>query len=1176
MDPFLSSRRVPVPIRFYSLFIACLLLNLPLKGQFDGVVRIWEDTLTLPTYLVHPPDVNPMFFRNQSYQGASRVIYPYPLQDNLSNDKKDVIYKAVYLENKYIKLCILPEIGGKLFYATDKTNGYEIFYRHRVIKPAIIGMLGAWISGGIEFCVFHHHRASTFLPVDYTLVQNKNGSSTIWIGETEPRHRMKWSIGITLYPDKSYIEVSGTLMNLTENTHSMLYWANVATHANDDYQIIFPPSTQIATYHAKNSFCHWPITQEPYVNRDYYSNGIDASWWKNHPEPVSFFAHNLKEGFLAGYDHGKNAGTMHVGNPYIVTGAKLWEWGPGPSGAMWDNQVLTDNGTPYAELMTGAYSDNQPDYSWIKPYEIKQFKQYWYPIRETNGIKTANLKGLLNLEVRSGDTLFIAANTTEKHKNARIRVMHKSNLLFEEDITIDPSEPYSHEIHLDDPVDEEDLCLILLDNQDNELIRYQPVHLEEVSELPEAVKPPLQPEEIKTIEELYLTGLRIKQFHNARMDPNDYFREALSRDPGDIRCNIQMGLSYKEQGYYEVAAGYFRKAIHRLTKEYTRPRDCEPLYHLGVILQKQGKYENAIDTLYRAVWDYSYRSASYYHLAQISTVKNDYHQALEHLDNCLINNSQNLSALNLKCAILRKTGKKEKAEEIANSVLDIDPLNFRALNEKYLLQNNLTAKDPEIYYPELLIRMIGENPESYLELVVEYLNSGLYDESIALLILAGRSGPERVKNYPTIYYYLGYLYHLKGKQSLAGENFRKARSLPTDYCFPYRLETMQVYQTALEYAPDDSRAHYYLGNLHFDKQPEKAMKEWEEAVSIEKDLSIAYRNLGWGYSNYLDDPEKAIEAYESAIQYNREQPRYYYELDLLYEKQGVRIEKRLKLLTENHQYLMKREDALIREIKVLVDAKEYDRAIQYLTDNFFHSQEGSRNLHEIHINAHLLRGLKRIRMDKYGEALDDFHRANEYPDNHQLGRAQNYTRNPQIEYYTGLAYELTNQPEKAKIHYEKATSDQRMNNQYIYYVGCACEKLNNPERADRIYEQLIMLGMESLSQANEVDFFAKFSEGSEANRRLASAYFMQGLGYLGKGTGAKAREMFEKTLELDPNHLWAKEMMVNHGYETPKQALETYSAAELRGTEFTSSAKPIKPSAFGGIVRLTNFNALRF
>jgi len=1122
--PIILSNWRKLQSRALVVSFACLVLNIPLNGQFDGIVKTREDTLILPTYLIHPADVNPMFFRNQSYQGASRVLYPYPLQDNLSNEKKDVVYKALFLENKFIKLCVLPEIGGRLFYATDKTNNYEIFYRQHVIKPAIIGMLGAWISGGIEFCVFHHHRASTFLSVDYTMTSNNDGSSTIWIGETEPRHRMRWIIGITLYPDKSYIEVSGSLINSTENINSILYWANVATHANSDYQIIFPPSTQVATYHAKNSFSHWPVTCEPYINRDYYSNKIDASWWKNHPEPVSFFAHNLKEGFLAGYDHGKNAGTMHIGNPHIVTGAKLWEWGPGPRGSMWDTEVLTDYDGPYAELMAGAYSDNQPDYSWIKPYEIKQFKQYWYPIRETSGVKNANLNGLLNLELKPGNNLFLAANTTEKFSNARIQLVQNDSLLFEEVINIDPSAPYSREIELSD-IDETGLKLILKDSYGNELISYQPLLKEGPIELPETVKPPLKPEEIETIEELYLTGLRIKQFHNARIDPTDYFLEALARDSGDIRSNTEMGIYYKNRGDYKMAAGYLRKAIHRLTKDYTRPRDCEPLYHLGLILQKQEKFNDAIDTLYRSLWDYEYRSAAYYHLAQIACLKKDLRQALEHLDNSLITNSQNISSLNLKCSTLRRLGKMEAAKNIAGIVLALDPINIRGLNEEYLIDNEMSGLNNENYQPGVVVHMLNNNPESYLEVAVDYLNCGFYDESIAILGLARNSSSLILQNFPTIYYYLGYLFHKTDNNKLAAENFLKARSLPTDYCFPYRLESLKVFQTALEYFPDDSRAYYYRGNLLYDRQPEEAMKDWHQAVKLERDLSIAHRNLGWGYLYFRNEPEKAIEAYETAILHNRKDPRYYYELDLIYEKQAVPMEKRRKLLVENHQYLIKREDALIREIKVLVHEGEYDIAIGYLGEYFFHSQEGSRDLHEIHVNAHLLRGLQCIRKGNYIKALNDFLTANEYPENQQLGRAQHYIRNAQIEYYIGLGYETTNQTVKAKQLFEQVILNPGNNTEYLYYVGLAYEKLNDYDNANHIFKQLIDIGTETLSQTDDVDFFSKFGEGTEMNRKQASAYFMQGLGHLGKKNLGKASEFFGKTLDLDPNHLWAKEFI---------------------------------------------------
>ena len=451
------------------LAAACTLVLLSLgRLVAEEPVRVWEEPLVLPTYKKAADNPNPMFFRGQSYQGASRVIYPYPAQDNLTSDKIDQQYKALYLENEYIKLCVLPEIGGRLFYATDKTNGYEMFYRQSVIKPAHIGMLGAWISGGIEWCVFHHHRASTFLPVDYKLSKNEDGSATIWIGEFEPRQRMRWTIGITLRPGSSAIEVDIRMFNRTPHTHSILYWANVATHVNEDYQVFFPPSTRLGTYHAKNQFIHWPIGRGTYLGRDY--DGVDVSWWKNHPSHTSIFAHDLKEGFLAGYDHGKHAGTMHVANPHVVPGAKLWEWGRENT---WDSQILTDSDGHYAELMAGAYSDNQPDYSWIKPGETKMARQTWYPLRDIRGVKAANEHAAVNLEVKDGKA-FVDVNVTREFEDAQITLIAREKPFFEKQITVSPAKPFTTEVALPEGIEETDIEFRLCTADHELLISYRP------------------------------------------------------------------------------------------------------------------------------------------------------------------------------------------------------------------------------------------------------------------------------------------------------------------------------------------------------------------------------------------------------------------------------------------------------------------------------------------------------------------------------------------------------------------------------------------------------------------------------------------------------------------------------------------------------------------------------
>lgn len=1099
---------------------------LVLLGAFPAAasaeVKMWEDTLELPTYLKGPDDPNPMFFRPLSYQGASRVVYPYPLQENLTNRRETKAWKALYLENEYIKLCVLPEIGGRLFYATDKTNGYEMFYRQHVIKPSNIGMLGAWISGGVEWCVFHHHRASTFLPVNYRLADNPiDGSKTIWIGEIEPRHRMKWSIGITLYPGRSIVEAVIRMVNRTPETHSILHWANVAVHVNDDYQVIFPPSTKYGVYHAKNEFVHWPVARDRYRGVDY--EGVDLSWWKNHPNPVSIFAHDLQEGFLAGYDHGRRAGLMHVANPHTVPGAKLWEWGPGPEGSMWDTKVLTDADGPYAELMAGAYSDNQPDYSWIKPYEVKTAVQTWYPLRETGGAKSANENAAVNLEVIDGRTIFLAFNVTQSHPGARVSLTAGDGVLLDERVDLDPATPYAIELPMPQYMEETGLEGALFSADGECLVRYRPETVEAPDELPPAVEPPPAPADIESAEELYFTGLRIKQFHNARLDPNAYFEEALRRDPLDSRCNIQLGLDAAARGLDGEAERFFKNAIERITKNYTRPRDCEAHYRLGVLLKRLGRPDEARDNLYRAAWDLEFRAAAYYQLAELNAQQGDMVKALECADESLAVNAINTRALTLRAAALRHLDRDEEAMRAAGRALGIDMLDFRAMNEHALALDALGRGLPAVSARREFERAIGDSPETRLEIAVEYRNAGMDGEAIRLLEDAVASETPGLCDYPTIHYYLAYLHERAGKPG-AAELYQKAAGMPHGFCFPFRLETRDVLARAIEVNPGDARAYYYLGNLMYDRQPHEAIGHWEKAVELEPSLAIAHRNLGWGYWYAGNDIEKAIAAYKRAIDANPDDPRYYVELDSLMERNGASAEARLAILRPNHETLTRLEPALTREILALVLAGEYDTAIECLDTHYFHIQEGNRGLHDIHVDAHLLRGLSRLDNDP-DAALEDFLRADDWPENHQVGRDRNYDRNPQIAYLAGAAYKASNQLDVAAAMFRRAAGEAGSrrggNGLLLYYRGLAQSELGDGDAAAECFNRLIESGQRSLEREDGEDFFAKFGGGETADARAARAHLSIGLGKLGLGETAAARDAFQQAAKLDPANPWA-------------------------------------------------------
>jgi tetratricopeptide (TPR) repeat protein len=1099
------------PFNLIGTFVILLLITQLCCENLTAQVKISEQEWVIPTYKVSPPDKNPMFFKGESYQGASKYIYPYGLNDVISNEKTDQPWKALILENEYIKLCVTPEIGGKLYYGTDKTNNYNFIYKNSVVKPSNIGMTGAWVSGGIEWCVIHHHRASTFLPVDYDMKENSDGSKTIWIGETEPRHRMRWTIGISVYPGKSYYSAEVKIHNPTSLTNTFLYWANVAAHTNKDYQVIFPPSVGVATYHAKNSFTNWPFSTEIYNGED-FTKGVDLSWWINSINQNSYFAYDLQEDFMGGYDHGKETGTVHIGDHNIVKGAKLWEWGSGARGQVTEGR-LTENDGPYVEIMVGAFSDNQPDYSWIKPYEVKTFKQYWYPVKDIQGFKYANLNGAVNLEIREDNKVFLGYYSTQKISKAKITLKKKGTVIFEKVLEISPEKAFTTILNTDGQFNNTDLSTEMVNTENNEvLVAYQPVVKKEKGKLPETVKRPALPKDILTVEELYLTGSRILQFYNPTLNAVDYFDEALKRDPSDIRTNTAVGNIYLKNGEYNIARKYFGKAIKRVTKDYTRPSGCEALYLQGLTLRSLELYDEAIDTLYRATWDYAYHSAAYLELAGISCIKGDFQKALEQVNESLSTNAGNNSAINLKSSIQRRVGDLKGAAATVKGLTEKDPLDFRAANESYLI----AAKTGNLQNESLaeLNKKMRDFSENYLELAIGYLNDGFITE--AEDVLSRFKGKNQM-----ISYYLGYINDKRGNKTEARKFLKEASDQPVDFGFPYRLEDLKVLQLASEYNPADPKPYYYLGNLLYDRQPQRAIENWEKAVKYDPALAIAWRNLGWGYFQNSKDLAKAIGAYEKAFEVKKDDPVYYAELDPLYEMNNTPIEKRAKLFEGKNDVVKQRDDSFVREIIVLNLSGQFDKAVEYLAMSNFHFREGSSRVRDITVDAHLLLGKKYLSEKKYQQALEQFLATVETPDN--SGRRSGDMRSPQINYYLGSAWEALGKKPQAKAAFTQSTDQSVRETSYIrYYQGLSYLKLGNKNKATEYFNSLIAEGEKRIKQGSEIDFFAKFGEREAENVQLSNAYLLKGLGYKGLGDNNNATENLRKAVELSASNLYAK------------------------------------------------------
>lgn len=1099
-------------LRLLCLLVLCAAV-LCAAGAAPSGVTVTEKQINIPTYVVGDPEPNPMFYFGRQSQGAQAPFYPYPMVDSLTGKKADKTYKIVYLENEYLRIGILPEIGGRIFEGVDKTNGYNFIYRQHVIKPTLISILGAWISGGVEWNIPHHHRATSFLPIEYKVENAADGSRTVWIGELELRDRMRWAVGYTLRPGSSVLEARLRILNRTPLETSMLCFANVAVHVNDQYQVIFPPSTQYGTGHFKRTFQKWPIADK--TGEGTPQTPIDISWWKNHPGGTSVFAWNYEDDFVAGYDHGKNAGTMSVTDHNQVPGKKFFEWGAATPAQRWDRE-LTDGDGPYIELMVGAYSDNQPDYSWMQPYETRAFSMNWYPFRDIGGVKKANLQAAVNLDVKNGSAK-MGFNTTSTYPAAKVALKAGGKVLFEDTVAINPGKPYLHEVALPAGVDEHDLTASL-SAAGKELVSYTPVRLTPQPE-PKGVTAFPPPADVKTNEELYLIGLRAKQFHDPVTDPEPYWQEALRRDPGDARVNTALGISRLKAARYAEAEQYLRRAVERLTDRFTSPKDTEALYYLGATLKAEGKLDEAYKWLYKCTWAQEWRAPGYYGVAEIAATRGDLAAALDFTDRSIAANAMNIRAQNLKAALLRHLGRPQEAARALAAAHDLDPLDVRSMAERWLAARDAASGDT-------LFSTLNRRPETAQETAAEYMNSGLWQDGTDVLAQMTKSAAKPSEVNPMVYYYLSYFADKLANPKQAAGYRTLAATMRPDYVFPFQNEAIDVLRQAIQASPADARAPYYLGNLLFDWQPEEAVKLWTLAAKLDPSFAIVHRNLATAYAHRKPEPDlaKAIAELETAVSLPKKYPIHFAELDELYEQAGTPIEKRLPLFEANRDVVAGRDDSQNRAIALRIAMGQYDGAIAMMTGRKFASAEGANlNVAEHWTEAHLYRGQDRLKAGHPQEALADFQAAVAVPENLPGGNPEMGGRGTAGEaaYWTGMAYEALGDHVRALEAWTKAASSPARGAQ-MYYQALCLQKAGQADKAKPLFEGL----RDGWSAAPPAEP-GRGARPLSPRARQAATHYTSALGYLGLNDRAKAKDELRQAVELSPDLLPARRVLAS-------------------------------------------------
>ena len=1077
------------------------------------MVKAWRETVVIPTYEIGAPEKNPIFLEKRVYQGSSGVVYPYPVIESISDEPQDKEWHAVWIENEYVKVMILPELGGRVQMAYDKIKQRHFVYYNHVIKPALVGLTGPWISGGIEFNWPQHHRPSTYLPVDSTIEENEDGSVTVWVSETEKMFHQKGMAGFTLRPGKAYLEIKGQLYNRTNVPQTFLWWANPAVAVNDYYQSVFPQDINAVFDHGKRAVSSFPIATGTYYKMD-YSAGVDISNYKNIKVPTSYMGVNSKFDFEGGYENDTKAGMLHVANHHVSPGKKQWTWGNGDFGQAWDRN-LTDADGPYIELMAGVFTENQPDFTWLMPYEEKRFTQYFMPYRELGVVKNATKDLIMNIDiVAKGKANFKLFATSRQEVKVTLR-NDDGTIYYNKVVSIDP------ETVLDETVETggsrlDELTFDVESLEGKHLMTWH-ADPDEIRPIPDPAEAALLPEQIKTNDQLYLTGLHLEQYRHATYSPVDYYEEALRRDPMDYRCNNALGLWYIRKCRFDKAEQYLRRAVKVLMKRNPNPYDGEPIYNLGLALKYQYKMDEAYDMFYKSTWNGAWQDAGFFECAQISVMQHRLEDAMEEVENCLIRNTHNHKARALKAMILRLTGKKDEAVVWCEESLKIDLFNYGCRFELYLLTD-------EGKYLAQLKEMMHGMANNYDELALDYQAAGLYAEGLKVL---GAAVEENAVT-PMTYYYMGWMGAI--------ESFAKAAAYPSDYCFPNRAEAVLALQAALQHNGNDDKACYYLGCLYYDKrQYDVAVRYWNRSAEINPQFPTVWRNLALAQFNKVHNEDQAIEYMEKAFGLDTTDGRILMELDQLYKRLGYPHATRLQLLQKYPELIARRDDLLLEEITLLNQTGHYEEAMKKLDAHQFHPWEGGEGKVSGQYQLCRLELAKKALVAKdYDKAIQLLEECLVYP--HHLGEGKLYgAQENDFYYFLGCAYDAKGDAEKAKECWEEATKGPQepaaamyyndAKPDKIFYQGLSLLKLGRVGEAHGRFYKLVNYGKNHLFEDVVMDYFAvslpdlQIWEGDLNLSNQIHCKYMLALGYYGLDDKRHAERYLREASELDKNHL---------------------------------------------------------
>jgi tetratricopeptide (TPR) repeat protein len=810
--------------------------------------KAWQDTLTLPTWLEGPPETVPRLEAIDPRQALFPYItYPYSVRLNFTKTREPQQWRRLNLENEYLSCSFLPDLGGHLYNCIDKRNGRPIFYVNPSIKRAGIAVRGAWVALGVEWNFPVAHSRDTVSPVNFGFRQDKDRAE-VWVGDVDRATGMEWLAEFVLRDGMAVLEEHVTLRNATAVRHPYSWWANAEVGLDEGTRFIYP--VHVMSTPGLTMLDSWPRGQ---AGTD-FSNPVEAR------QEIAFFGYGSREPFFAIYNAKSQTAVVHVADPEVVTGKKLYSWGEQLRGTM--HGLLTDDNSWYVEMQAGLFQD-QETHQYLQPHQRIEFTELWLAGRDLSGVTRANQHAILSFQRQStgGKTalnvdLNVDLNVTHAIPGARIRVWNETSAgsisALDQTIDLTPSTTYSHAIP--DPqqgayrFELRDAAGALLMGHTEDL--YEAVGVSDVKLGPQ---PPAAPQDGAGE---FLAAGEYHEKNSAYRLAEEAYRDGLAKFPKDALLAKALGRLLVERQRYQEAAQQLADAAA------TRPLDPELRYYLGLALSRSGKEDEARKNWAMSAPDAQFGPATLTELPALESRAGHADAALDLAIKTIARDKGLLTARKLQVALLRRAGKADEARQRLAEARAIDPVDSFLRLEGI----QLGAKDDALWLH------LAADPERVLEIAGAYFDFGMYPDAMTVLdhtypaVPGNQKEPGAVlpQDYPLVAYYRGYC-RQKLNQSGAPD-FKLASSQRLEYVFPNRASSVAPLEAAIKEDARDGSAHFLLGLLYLnDNWTANAVAELQAARAIRKDIPELYYALGGALLSSKDGKSTALSVLQEGM-----------------------------------------------------------------------------------------------------------------------------------------------------------------------------------------------------------------------------------------------------------------------------------------------------------------------